>query len=179
MVLGGEPPGRVGRRRDFSIAPACAVLHRRHRSGGGVFASTCVPHVLLRSERPWQTTDDAAATARDAPRRSGVRRRAAARPAAARPAGVAAAEERAEGPHGGPRGAAVRAARTPPTGRVVPDRVGPAAVVRVAPVGPPLAPAAVDRRGGDGRARERAVADGRPAGGPTSDPTVRGARPAA
>src|SRR5215204_724341 len=34
MVLGGEPPGRVGRRRDFSIAPAA----RAHRRGGGVFA---------------------------------------------------------------------------------------------------------------------------------------------
>ena len=39
MVLGGEPPGRVGRRRDFSDAPAARVI----ACGGGVVAPGIPP----------------------------------------------------------------------------------------------------------------------------------------
>ncbi len=40
MVLGGEPPGRVGRRRNFSNRPRLRDVSVMHRRGGGVFASS-------------------------------------------------------------------------------------------------------------------------------------------
>src|SRR5882757_3904198 len=41
MVLGGEPPGRVGRRRDFSIAPVCAMSFI---AAAGAFSRSHAPY---------------------------------------------------------------------------------------------------------------------------------------
>src|SRR5438093_2373685 len=46
MVLGGEPPGRVGRRRDFSGAPAARAI-----AAAGAFFACSVPSGTHRPDR--------------------------------------------------------------------------------------------------------------------------------
>src|SRR5215217_8230571 len=79
MVLGGEPPGRVGRRRDISSTQVSAM----HRADGGAREIPATTYSTI--GRSWQTRDDAAgATARAVRRRSVPAARVAARPAGVR-----------------------------------------------------------------------------------------------